>query len=911
MKAAEDKGFKDSIKKSRMGLVKVTDNDLKLWERVLSLPFWLQDKYREFRPLVHTQMKREETRSETIHGLLDRARPFFAVKGEELTKVEKALVKGDREGKGYGENELRKKFNLSKEGIEAYRAVRNTLDWIHKEWKDRIEANLIRDYEKEKWFVLFKAAHSLEFTTDETLALDKALRRTKKAMEKPVDTVRDHLQRVFEEEFSPRNKRLLADLLGDYMRAYRRARKQIDKIKAIVRDAIGEGMSKEDLNQNTQALVQAYVRSLPAMNQLKEMRSELNKIRGYFPRSRKQGKYRIVVTDTFEDGYGLEQKQTVYYQNAANRLEATKIYDKIKADPEYKDMDVAIQPVRQEAETTFMGASAINMQRLVDNAIDKLKAQGEVPAEIASLIRMNVLETLADDLKARGAGRFAIRRAESIIEGYQKTNLKEVLKDYIDGWSGMITKQEASLEFLEGLKGFSRSKPQLMAYGSKYAQDMLRNQEPMDRISAKMRSMAFIYFLGGSMRAALVNFTQNYVTGIPFLAREVGAKSLKAEKLYHKAMFEIATGKNLSEVENKMLEEMLGKGITEAQFIRQIHREVKGGLGRWTGKIADILGKPFSWMEQLNRKSAALAMFRVKHEKYLGQGMKSEEAYRKAFDESEDFVYKTHYLMTKANLPSVAAGGDVGSQFLKTAYTFRRFTHNYLLSLHHSFKGDDGKLALDVMARSLAYVVLLAGLPALMGIDISGSLKTGIPLIGAGTPQDRIYGVYGGMAKKALNAMSAVERENYIRALEFASPAFIEAVLKAYRMSETGVTTPRGKIITDEQGKPIRLEAGEGVAQAAGFRPERLARVSGEHWTMENVQKHFKEKKDDLYSRYRLAKTPEEKQKVIRDMQRFNLDARKYRGVIPPITATSLRQAALQKPEKSFLNFGRVMEASS
>jgi hypothetical protein len=129
-------------------------------------------------------------------------------------------------------------------------------------------------------------------------------------------------------------------------------------------------------------------------------------------------------------------------------------------------------------------------------------------------------------------------------------------------------------------------------------------------------------------------------------------------------------------------------------------------------------------------------------------------------------------------------------------------------------------------------------------------------------------------------------------------------------MSETGVTTPRGKIVTDEQGKPIRLEAGEGVAQAAGFRAERLARISGEHWAMENVQRHFKEKRDDLYSRYRLAKTPEEKQKVIRDMQKFNLEARKYRGVIPPITATSLKQAVLQKPEKSFLSFERAMEAS-
>ena len=93
----------------------------------------------------------------------------------------------------------------------------------------------------------------------------------------------------------------------------------------------------------------------------------------------------------------------------------------------------------------------------------------------------------------------------------------------------------------------------------------------------------------------------------------------------------------------------------------------------------------------------------------------------------------------------------------------------------------------------------MAGIPALMGIDISGSLKVGIPLAGSGTPQDTIYGVYGGLARKSINAMSAVEREDHLRALEFASPAFIEAVLKAYRMSKTGATMPRGKISIDER----------------------------------------------------------------------------------------------------------------
>ncbi len=43
---------------------------------------------------------------------------------------------------------------------------------------------------------------------------------------------------------------------------------------------------------------------------------------------------------------------------------------------------------------------------------------------------------------------------------------------------------------------------------------------------------------------------------------------------------------------------------------------------------------------------------------------------------------------------------------------------------------------------------------------------------------------------------------------------------------------------------------------------------------------------------------------------RFNLDARKCRGVIPPITATSLRQAADRKPDKASINYERTLEMS-
>ena len=158
--------------------------------------------------------------------------------------------------------------------------------------------------------------------------------------------------------------------------------------------------------------------------------------------------------------------------------------------------------------------------------------------------------------------------------------------------------------------------------------------------------------------------------------------------------------------------------------------------------------------------------------------------------------------------------------------------------------------------------------------------------------------------------MNAAERDDYLRALEFASPSFLESIQKAYWMAERGATTPSGKVLTDEQGNPIRLSGGEAAAQAMGFRPERMAQIFGEQWTIENVKKHFAEKRNELYARSRLAKTQEEKQRVIRDMQRFNMEARKYRGVTPPIAASSLRQAAAQRPARPFMEFGEMMGTS-
>jgi hypothetical protein len=88
--------------------------------------------------------------------------------------------------------------------------------------------------------------------------------------------------------------------------------------------------------------------------------------------------------------------------------------------------------------------------------------------------------------------------------------------------------------------------------------------------------------------------------------------------------------------------------------------------------------------------------------------------------------------------------------------------------------------------------------PSLIEIDISRSLKTRIPLVGAETPQDMVYGVYARPARKMPQRHERGRAGGLSLGPEIASPAFIDAILNAYRMGDFGVSMPRGKIVIKE-----------------------------------------------------------------------------------------------------------------
>lgn len=90
------------------------------------------------------------------------------------------------------------------------------------------------------------------------------------------------------------------------------------------------------------------------------------------------------------------------------------------------------------------------------------------------------------------------------------------------GLNGWLAKMEAARDFSEALSNIdARQTPNLWKYTSQYVKDMLRNSDRVDRITGNIKTIAFAWYLGGSIKTALVNATQNLVVGVPRLQMDV------------------------------------------------------------------------------------------------------------------------------------------------------------------------------------------------------------------------------------------------------------------------------------------------------------------------------------------------------------------------------------------------------
>jgi hypothetical protein len=882
------------------------------------------------------------------------------------------LLDGIRDDQG-------QKLKLSQEEIEVYKSVRNSLDFMFDTYVDHLQTQTFRRYKNQKWYAILAQAAGMDLGKTSTLRIvgaglnQAALLRAVK-IQPDINKIFDRVERAITQ--TPDAEKMAAGEL--YGRISDKLSEQLLSLEKALSTLTGEKDPKK-LTEMTRAILSAYMFTRPQLKLIKALRNTYKKQVAFFPRVREQGKYKARLFEQIKDKEGMVIKEReLHSEMFTTEAQGREIYNKMlqrwgKDGVLPDSFHATFDPATTTPEFAFQGVNDINMQKVYDDAIESMKGKGQTiinkkgeKIDVSEQLRQAGHLAIAKQFQSRGFGRHMTHRQWNVIKGYEENNLQRVLFNYMGGMAGIMTKQVAASDFLEMMKDVKE--PELFKSLAKYGKDQLRNETKADKFSSRVRAFMFTWYLGGVLRPAVLQFTQNFVTGIPKHAQYLRENNLggagEADKDYLKSMKDVAfknytksgtmvdpkTGKTVN-IEQRMQDQLFTEGVTVDQYLREIMGSMGSRFSQGGMRVINFLAYPFSRMEQFNRQSAALTRFRPAYKLALKEGLSEEEAYEKAFGSARDYVYDTHYAYGKANLPQLAQGEGVGVA-VKTLYTFKSFTHNYCLAMYDDMAKGDWK----TWMHSLAYLAMFGGLmglpffkdlfefiekhfgfnfsgsirktlnsaggktletfgmngiPAMLGMNMSGSLAIGVPFMGE-TPQDSVYGVYGGQYQKMKRAGEAATRGDWYRTAANLAPEVMRGPIVAAEESKAGkelfgtpgvATTTRGRPVYDEEGKPLSMGTGEAIAKTFGFQPTEFARQKEKEQTVRRQEAWAAEQKTDAAETYRIARLnnkPDALKNMMNSVKEINegIRSRGIEKLVPMATVSKIIESSRQSKTK-------------
>lgn len=576
------------------------------------------------------------------------------------------------------------------------------------------------------------------------------------------------------------------------------------------------------------------------------------------------------------------------------------------------------------------------MEQAQLQAVERAASKQDISKTQAAGIRHQIVQSLAEVLMARGAGAHRIQRAPYLIEGYDTENPIQAYQDYMTSTAGMISKaQYACAQF----ENFRYAKPEVKPWAEQYIRDTLRNMGAADRIGANLRSVATLAYLGFKVSSMVINSTQPWTLGIAELGKHTKQNSLVAIARAQKDIFK----GELSAEEKAIFSSEIWKEQEQNTVIREMAGSGEGTTGKISGFFHTLTGKAlsgFQEVEMLNRKTVILAAYRS----FMADKMEHAEALDKALRVNR----RVNFEMSRANLPGFAQ-----KPLGRTVYALQSFmwnnwnwVYNNLTSgkkedmaamlryaaamaiiggaaalpgwdeldkLYQTLFGESPRLAfrkwtkqharqygtLGEMVNGFAW----HGLASATGVNISNAMRLQIPIVSPLLSGDSLPeaagGVFTGLAQKGGRAVTAASRGDWYRALENISPEALAGGMRAYRMATKGATTGTGKVIFDENGRPIKYGTGEAAVRMLGFQPSRIA----ERNDLTNVEKglsaHWKEERGDLLAELRLSK-PGQRKEVMLKIMKFNrrLRTSQANGLVPVIKTATIRRTLSNRPNK-------------
>lgn len=502
-----------------------------------------------------------------------------------------------------------------------------------------------------------------------------------------------------------------------------------EKFRAWLREQPEPERVKEAFAQVRSLLDESFLHAYGRMTQMADLadtdlemfRTEMGNLPNYFPHQRK-GKYYVEATAVGPDG----KRELVYRQHfdvplgSSVREEWAKIVEANKKDYPGATWHNPKEVVQLPDDILGAPIDPQAMEQLINTTVQRRIKDGEQAEEV----RKALLSGLADVLKARGFGAHAIQRKN--IPGFEKEDVKGILYNYISGLHGWLSKMDASADFAQALGKIHAAKsPELWSFASQYVRDMLRNTDSIDRIAGNIKTAAFVWYLGGNIKTAEVNSTQNLIVGVPRLQQEVtggGALWLKAAMDTLGLRFSgrgIAGAKKLTADELRMLEELYGAGVIADAHMDEIRGQMarSPALRMWE-RLVRVLGLPMSIVEHFNRASLALAAYRAARAGRLSTSacrrLGIREGEKLSHDAARDFadmlVRDTHFEYGKGNAPELLRSTTAG-RMLSPAFVFRSFSGN-IINLWWRALRHEGREGRVFVAKSLGATVALGGLTA-------------------------------------------------------------------------------------------------------------------------------------------------------------------------------------------------------
>lgn len=660
-------------------------------------------------------------------------------------------------------------------------------------------------------------------------------------------------------------------------------------------------------------------------NEIEQYRREAGNVDGYWPR-RRRGRYYIKASK------GDQALYREHFDDIIATLTKGKVSPKLKAKQkrlkkDYPGTRLSAGKVRKLTDEIYFQVSPEAMDQVIDAAL-KSKQAREAGADTDEM-RQAIKSAVADVFKQRGFMAHGIQRQD--VEGYDTSDPWQDLVEYISGYSGFITKLRAAPEFTAALRQIpAQDKENLYQYATKYVRDVMQVADAFDQAVDKARGVMFHWYLGGSLKSAVLNLTQNWIAGVPVLRQYTGFPEKDIAREMSKAMSRVvrdigntvirsdkepAWKRTLPQDVVAGLNRARKKGVIDDQYTQELLGTTLSSFGSKLRRVENASRFFFGNAEILNRESMWTAAYNLAKKK----GLNTEAAYEFA----EKVTLDTHYAYGQGSLPPFARGGKP-AKAARSMYTFRSYTHNLLSLYRHLAKNHQGMS----LGRSFLYLLAFGGLggiplydnlerwwqkmtgenvrsevtkqvdgwkedlvkyglPGLADIDLSGSISIEVPTSIKdipGVPVDMFWTRMGQVA-------GDIARDDYWRAMEDFAPTAIANPMKAYRLHEHGQTTRGGAPVRNDQGEQIKLTPMEAVRKGLGFQPVKNSEGFRRWQARTEAMQDWQDKKFRLLDAFHRAGQrhgyqSKQAQKVIKDIEQFNKEVPPY---VAPVTRQTLR----------------------